>query len=93
MLIGPEGAGKSHLAAIWAEMSGARAVAADNLTAAAVPAALAKGALVVENLDPVRADEKALFHLFNLAREQGAYLLLTSRRSSTADSGCAAPST
>jgi chromosomal replication initiation ATPase DnaA len=84
MLIGPEGAGKSHLAAIWAEMSGARAVAADNLTAATVPAALATGALVIENLDPVRADEKALFHLLNLAREQGAYLLLTSRRSATA---------
>jgi chromosomal replication initiation ATPase DnaA len=81
MLVGPEGAGKSHLAAIWSEVSGARAIAADSLTAAAVPTALATGALVIENLDPVRVDEKALFHLLNLAREQDAYVLVTSRHS------------
>ncbi|MCB1413600.1 MAG: chromosomal replication initiator DnaA [Xanthobacteraceae bacterium] len=88
MLVGPEGAGKSHLAAIWAELSGAPAIAADSLTATSVPEALVTGALVVEDIDPVRVDEKALFHLLNLAREQGAYLLLTGRRPATAaDSG------
>src|SRR5471032_251175 len=50
LLVGPEGSGKSHLAAIWAEESGARSISAHPLTAAAVPGALATGALVVEDL-------------------------------------------
>src|SRR5882757_8727994 len=48
LLVGPEGSGKSHLAAIWAEEAGARSTSAHALTAAAVPGALATGALVVE---------------------------------------------
>src|SRR6202012_1861680 len=50
LLAGPEGSGKSHLAAIWAEEAGARSTTARALTAAAVPGALATGALVVEDL-------------------------------------------
>jgi chromosomal replication initiation ATPase DnaA len=79
-IIGPPGSGKSHLAAIWAERAGARIVAAASLTAADVPGALATGALVLEDFSPERVHEAALFHLFNLAREDGAYLLLTSRQ-------------
>ena len=78
-LIGPEGAGKSHLAAIWAETAGARVLAAKLLAEIDPPAALATGALVVEDLEPDNLDERALFHLINLAREEGAYLLLTAR--------------
>lgn len=81
VIAGPEGAGKSHLAAIWAEQTGARTVAARALTTERVPAALVTGAAVVENLVPGEFDERALFHLFNLAREQGAFLLLTMRTS------------
>jgi chromosomal replication initiation ATPase DnaA len=80
MLVGPEGSGKSHLAAIWAEAAGARSIAAHALTATAVPGALATGALVVEDLDPANLDERALFHLLNLAREDEAYVLLTGRQ-------------
>jgi chromosomal replication initiation ATPase DnaA len=79
LLCGPEGSGKSHLAAIWAEQAGARAVAAHALTSAAVPAALATGAVVVEDLAPGSFDERALFHLMNLAREDQAYVLITAR--------------
>jgi chromosomal replication initiation ATPase DnaA len=78
-LAGPEGSGKSHLAAIWAETSGARSTTASGLTAEAVPAALATGALVVEDLRAKEFDERALFHLMNLAREDGAYVLFTGR--------------
>jgi chromosomal replication initiation ATPase DnaA len=78
-LVGPEGAGKSHLAAIWAEQAGARSTSAHALTAEAVPGALATGALVVEDLKSSDVDERALFHLLNLAREDGASLLITSR--------------
>ena len=77
-IVGPRGSGKSHLATIWAERTGARIVAGANLTRADVPAQLATGALVVEDIMPGRIDEAALFHLFNLAREDEAYLLLTS---------------
>ncbi|HWV97914.1 MAG TPA: chromosomal replication initiator DnaA [Xanthobacteraceae bacterium] len=80
MLVGAEGSGKSHLAAIWASEAGARATAAHALTAATVPAELATGALVVEDLDPTTIDERALFHLLNLAREQEAFVLLTGRQ-------------
>src|SRR5207248_8407007 len=38
LLAGEEGSGKSHLAAIWAEPSGARSTSAHALTAASVPA-------------------------------------------------------
>src|SRR3954464_15555857 len=69
LLVGPEGSGKSHLAAIWAEEAGARSTAAHALTAVAVPGELATGALVVEDLKPSEFDERALFHLMNLARE------------------------
>jgi chromosomal replication initiation ATPase DnaA len=79
LLAGPEGSGKSHLAAIWAEAAGARCTSAHALTAANVPAALATGALVVEDLRPADFDERALFHLLNLAREEQAYLLMTAR--------------
>ncbi len=79
MLVGPEGSGKSHLASIWAAEAGARSVAAHTLTPANVPGALATGALVVDDLDPSAFEERALFHLLNLAREDGAYVLMTGR--------------
>ena len=78
-LVGPEGSGKSHLAAIWAEQAGARSTSAHALTAAAVPGALATGTLVVDDLKSSDVDERALFHLLNLAREEGASILITSR--------------
>ena len=79
LLVGSEGSGKSHLAAIWAEQSGARVTSAHALTPGAVPGALATGALVVEDLKPGNFDERAMFHLMNLAREDGAYVLMTAR--------------
>jgi chromosomal replication initiation ATPase DnaA len=82
LLVGPEGSGKSHLAAIWAEEAGARSTSAHALTAASVPGALATGALVVEDLKSQKSqdiDERALFHLMNLAREDGASVLITAR--------------
>jgi chromosomal replication initiation ATPase DnaA len=84
LLTGPEGSGKSHLAAIWAEEAGARSTAAHTLTAAEVPVTLATGALVVEDLTAGSFDERALFHLLNLAREDQAYVLITSRMAPSA---------
>jgi chromosomal replication initiation ATPase DnaA len=77
-LVGPEGSGKTHLATIWAAAAGARVVSARTLAEDGLPAALATGALVVEDAAAM-ADERALFHLINLAREEDAYLLFTAR--------------
>jgi chromosomal replication initiation ATPase DnaA len=79
VLVGPEGAGKSHLAAIWAEWSGARFVAARGLGQSELPAQLATGALVLEDLCPGEFDERAVFHLLNLVREHEAHLMITAR--------------
>jgi chromosomal replication initiation ATPase DnaA len=78
-LVGQEGSGKSHLAAVWAETAGARVLSARLLAESDLPAALATGALVLEDLDPARVDERALFHLLNLAREDEAFVLMTAR--------------
>jgi len=79
LLRGPEGSGKSHLAAIWAREAGARTLSVRALGGADVPIALATGALVLENLGEGQLDEAALFHLLNLAREERAYVLITAR--------------
>lgn len=77
-IIGPEGAGKSHLAAIWADIAGARRVSARILGQTNLPAALATGALVIEDAASDLA-EHALFHLINLMRQQDAFILMTAR--------------
>ena len=79
MLVGDTGSGKSHLAAIWAANAGARSTAARALSAGAVPAALVTGALVIEDVAQGDTDERALFHLLNLARQEGADVLMTAR--------------
>jgi chromosomal replication initiation ATPase DnaA len=81
-LVGPAGAGKTHLAEIWATESGARVISGRQLKDMGVsdlPTALGTGALVVEDLAEDSVDERALFHFLNLAREEGAHLLLTMR--------------
>lgn len=77
-LVGPEGSGKTHLATIWAAAAGARVVSGRSLGEVDPRAALATGALVVEDAEHV-GDEHALFHLINMAREEGAFLLFTAR--------------
>jgi chromosomal replication initiation ATPase DnaA len=79
-IVGPEGSGKSHLAAIWAAAAGARRLASRALDEPALPATLATGALALEcGAVDADLDERALFHLLNLVQEQRAFLLLTAR--------------
>ncbi len=79
LVAGPQGAGKSHLANVWRLRSGAALVSAAALDDAAVAVMAEGSSLVVEDLDRGIADEKALFHLLNRARESKLSLLLTSR--------------
>lgn len=70
-LVGPEGAGKTHLATIWAAETGAATWApGDDLSA------IAGKAVLVEDAD--QAEDEALFHLINRAPTDGG-LLLTAR--------------
>jgi chromosomal replication initiation ATPase DnaA len=80
LLVGPEGAGKSHLAGIWAELAGARRVSARALGEKDLLAEFATGTLVVEDVNS-GFDERALFHLLNLMREEEGFVLITSRTS------------
>lgn len=89
LLIGPEGAGKTHLAHVWAGLAGARIAAAAELTVAAVPALVAAPAVALEDADR-GAGETALLHLMNLAQEEGSPLLVTATRR-PADWGLALP--
>lgn len=78
-LVGPAGAGKTHVATMFAERAGGRVLQASDVTHAGVPEALARGALALEDLEAGCFDEAALFHLLNLAKETGAHVLLTTR--------------
>lgn len=78
LVTGPPGAGKSHLAHVWRLRSGGPAIAARAVDEEAIVKLSSLGALVVEDLDRGIADERTLFHLLNLAREQKASVLLTS---------------
>jgi chromosomal replication initiation ATPase DnaA len=79
LLTGPRGSGKTHLAEVWRKASGAELIKAEQLDVDNVPDLLARGAVVVEDAPGAALDEKALFHLLNLAREQTAHVLLTAR--------------
>src|SRR5215469_5932383 len=78
-LYGPAGSGKTHLGEVWRSRSGAVSIAADALSAPAVPLLLgmAKAALVD---DADRADEEALLHLYNLLAERMGHLLLVAQQ-------------
>lgn len=76
-LHGPAGCGKSHLAHVWLARCGGVLIAASDLHDAMVEER-AGHATVIEDIDR-GVDETALFHLFNLAREEGGWLLLTGR--------------
>ena len=80
VLIGPPASGKTHLAHVWAETSGARIVSVAAMRAADLPTLAAGGAVVVEDcaaLPHTEGAETALFHLHNLLMASAGTLLLT----------------
>lgn len=83
MLCGPAACGKSHLAAVWTERTQAATVTADDLTSKAPDEIFAKGPhLLIDPVDPwigERVVETVLFHLYNMAMENGKTILMTTR--------------
>jgi len=79
LLIGPPASGKTHLARVWQALSGAKALSPDMVRVDFIDGMAAGTPLVVEDADRTAYEEKALFHLVNLARENRLFVLLTAR--------------
>lgn len=78
VLVGDSGSGKSHLLEVWRQASGARLVAAADLATETPDRLLAAGALAIDAAPGPVLDERALFHLLNLARQTGGHVLIAS---------------
>lgn len=79
LILGPPGAGKSHLGAIWASTAKAGVQSASALAAANIEALAAAGPLLLEDADAIGEAETQLFHLINLMRENGMALVITAK--------------
>jgi len=79
LLAGPEGSGKSHLAALWAKTSGAASVHGESLGETA-EVSVQGSALLIEDADRVGDAEERLFHLINSSLQTEAWVLLTARQ-------------
>ncbi|HHX91003.1 MAG TPA: chromosomal replication initiator DnaA [Paracoccus sp.] len=82
VLTGPPGAGKTHLAHIWAARMGAALLAPRDL-ARALPSLLqdTRSPVAIDDADAIAGtpDEEALFHLHNHLQAHAQSLLLTAR--------------
>ena len=78
-LIGPAGAGKTHLTHVWAAAADARIISATDLVGADIPA-LCRTAIAIEDVPAIAGNpeaEEALFHLHNMVLAEGRHLLVT----------------
>jgi len=80
VLAGPAGSGKSHLGAIWRELSGALQIGGSGATDAARQRAANGTPVFIDDADSGACEEVDLFHLINAARGAGSTMLLTARR-------------
>jgi chromosomal replication initiation ATPase DnaA len=79
LLVGPPGAGKSHLASIFAKVSGARSLSGRDLVALDPDEAARGPALALDDADEESGAEAAFFHLLNFARARGVAVLMTAK--------------
>ena len=79
LLLGPTGAGKSHLADIWAQRAGVKRIEAAALTVANLEEIGGNG-VVLENADLALGVEAKMFHLLNFIRSSGSYMVITARQ-------------
>ncbi len=79
MLVGPEGAGKSHLGAIWARAADAITLSGEGLDERSIQACARADAVLIEDADCAKRAEALFFHLINTALQNNAWLLLTGR--------------
>ncbi|NTE85997.1 DnaA regulatory inactivator HdaA [Agrobacterium rubi] len=77
ILVGPQGSGKSHLASIWKNTSGA--VDIQPKPDAQAARAAEHSPVLFEDADRNGFDDTELFHVINSVRENGTSLLITTR--------------
>ena len=84
---GSAASGKTHLAAVWGDKAKALSVEGSELVSVSAKDLAARADnLVIDGVDPWIGDRRAeetLFHLYNMAKENGHYLLLTMRSTPT----------
>jgi len=78
VLLGGAGSGKSHLLEVWRQAAGARLITARDLAALPPDDLLKSGALAIDDAPGEALDERALFHLLNLARQTASHVLIAS---------------
>jgi chromosomal replication initiation ATPase DnaA len=79
MLVGPEGAGKSHLGAIWARAAGATSLTGEELDEQSLEVCAGASAVLIDDADRASDAEALFFHLINAGLQNNMWLLLTSR--------------
>jgi chromosomal replication initiation ATPase DnaA len=79
LIIGPGASGKTHLARVWQARSNAETLTPTGLDVGLLDSMGEGTALIVEDVDRAGYDEKALFHLLNLASEKRLFVLLSAR--------------
>ena len=79
MLVGPEGAGKSHLGAIWARAADAIILSGEGLDEHSVQASAQANAVLIDDAHCATRAEALFFHLINSALQNNAWLLMTAR--------------
>ncbi|PCJ99419.1 MAG: DNA replication protein [Zetaproteobacteria bacterium] len=87
ILQGLAASGKSHLAAVWQDKTGAAFIKPEMLTTHSAEELFALGdALVIDALDPWLGDrdaETTLFHLYNMLKEEQKTMMVTMRMAPT----------
>ena len=76
---GEHGAGKTHLAHVWCQVSKASVIAAGDIRKAVISELNTHQAIAVEDGEGL-ADEEGLLHLINAVQQDGGSLLLTGSR-------------
>ena len=80
ILTGGEASGKSHIATIWQNDARAKSYSQKQLDEAIFEDARLTAPILIEDVSVMNAQqEKALFHLINMARSCEQYILITSR--------------
>lgn len=78
LLVGPQGSGKTHLAHLWMQATGAALVRGAALATADIPELAGHGSVCVEDAEGAAGDpeaEAAFFHLHNIVTRSGALLV------------------
>jgi len=81
LIMGPQRSGKTHLSHVWAEKSGATTLTHEDLASLDINAMseIASNPIVLEDLGSDMEEQK-LFHLYNLVKEKGGFLLMTAQK-------------